>query len=209
LRIGTIGAMPAPQESPRIIDSRALTALRVARNWSQRELGRKALVDQSTISKIERGLLGEKCAETRNKLARALGVEPEVLTPPAARPEPMPAKPSPSRRKPPVGPLTPRVVEIQRSPRSRVEPVSDPPLALALLAVAVAEKNKYSWADIQTANEAVLGTQAEINGACDLDLIARAMLDSARNYRLRGGKPEGAVLAVVSGALYHLGAKRR
>lgn len=53
--------------------------LRGAKGWSQYDLAEHALVNQGTISSIERGDVASPQAETIVKIANALGVEPDYL----------------------------------------------------------------------------------------------------------------------------------
>lgn len=53
--------------------------LRQARDWSQRELARRAGVQQVTISLIENNRTKGVDFETLEKLARVLGVDPGYL----------------------------------------------------------------------------------------------------------------------------------
>jgi len=53
--------------------------LRESRNWSQQELEEISQVPQSSISRIEKGVLLNPGVETMRKLAKALGVPVSVL----------------------------------------------------------------------------------------------------------------------------------
>ena len=68
------------------VDSTVLQRLRKARNWSQEELAEKTKsdgqpkIDKQTISRLERGERPKTRSRTVTQLARALGVDPAVLT---------------------------------------------------------------------------------------------------------------------------------
>jgi transcriptional regulator with XRE-family HTH domain len=68
------------------IDASRLKSLRKKKGWSQEELAEKtkiagqAKIDKQTISRLERGAGGDARGRTIQQLARALGVQPAVLT---------------------------------------------------------------------------------------------------------------------------------
>jgi transcriptional regulator with XRE-family HTH domain len=62
------------------IDPNILKRLREAKNWTQDALAEKTKIHKQTISRLERGDRSKTRCQTINQLARALMVEPEVLT---------------------------------------------------------------------------------------------------------------------------------
>src|SRR5262249_45381778 len=68
------------------LDPNALKSLRNAKGWSQEQLAEKTkgeglpALDKQTISRLERGNRDNTRARTINQLARALNVDPAVLT---------------------------------------------------------------------------------------------------------------------------------
>src|SRR3974377_781183 len=75
------------------IDPLRLKALRSKRGWSQEELAEKTKIsgqpkiDKQTISRLERGVAGKTRGRTLRQLARALGVDGDVLAGEAPMPE--------------------------------------------------------------------------------------------------------------------------
>jgi transcriptional regulator with XRE-family HTH domain len=69
---------PAARSARSTIGSRMREA-RIARGLSQEDLGRVAGVSGFTISKYERGVLKSPLADTLERVALALGVEPAWL----------------------------------------------------------------------------------------------------------------------------------
>jgi|SRR5665213_682263 len=75
------------------IDPSRLKQLRNSRRWTQHQLaentkfGRDPKIDPRTISRLEQGKQADARGNTIKKLARAFGVEPEVLTGEAPIPE--------------------------------------------------------------------------------------------------------------------------
>jgi transcriptional regulator with XRE-family HTH domain len=69
------------------IEPSRLQALRLNKEWSQEKLAEKTKIDKQTISRLERGTAGRTRGRTIEQLARALGVEPAVLTAEAPLPE--------------------------------------------------------------------------------------------------------------------------
>src|SRR5258708_7288749 len=68
------------------IDGSVLKRLRESKGWTQEELsentkfGRHPKIDKRTISRLERDKQANSRGRTNQQLARALGVEPTVLT---------------------------------------------------------------------------------------------------------------------------------
>jgi len=66
-------------EKPPVVNKEMVLVMRLERAWSQRELGRRAGIQQGTVSKVERGEMVAGCMPTVEKLAKAFGVKPEEL----------------------------------------------------------------------------------------------------------------------------------
>ena len=62
-----------------IINTRKLRELRLARGWTQEELGKISGVQRATISKIETGARSNIRSTTLTNLAKALGVPADEL----------------------------------------------------------------------------------------------------------------------------------
>ena len=62
-----------------MIDGSKIRALRLAKSWTQFDLAKASDVQQSTISKIENGVLSYRDLTGAAGLARALGVQIEDL----------------------------------------------------------------------------------------------------------------------------------
>lgn len=129
--------------------------------------------------------MGKNCKKSCLRIAKALNVEPHELA--GNSTESIPSSRAKSRR----------------------NKNEDSPLVQALLKVHVAKNPSFGWADLAAARDAALATADHLNPGCNLEHVALTMLNAARKYRLDGGRPEGAVLAIVSQALYSLGATTR
>lgn len=62
-----------------ILDARTLRAMREAKGWDQQTLARAAGVDQSVISRLERGIQGDLRASVLIGLARAFQIPVDAL----------------------------------------------------------------------------------------------------------------------------------
>jgi transcriptional regulator with XRE-family HTH domain len=56
-----------------------LKTARTLKGWTQVELARRSGVSQRTVTDIERGIILNPTWETANRLASALGVEPQQI----------------------------------------------------------------------------------------------------------------------------------
>lgn len=56
-----------------------LKTARTLKGWTQQELARRSGVSQRTVTDIERGIIKNPTWDTTNRLAQALGVEPQQI----------------------------------------------------------------------------------------------------------------------------------
>ncbi len=68
-----------------ILDVQTLRSMREAKGWDQRTLARAASIDQSVVSRLERGIQGDLKASVLIGLARAFHTSVDSLLAPALR----------------------------------------------------------------------------------------------------------------------------